>query len=158
MALQNKRYLSLLLWVISLISVGALIGNLTQAGVDTWYLGLNRSPLTPPNYVFGIVWTILYAIIGISGWSIWGASTANLSSIKVVYITQLLLNWSWTPLFFLYQLPGYALICLILMLTMVFAIIFMAYPRIKAVSYLFLPYFLWLMFATYLNTYIYLYN
>lgn len=158
MIFQRKRYLSLLIWVFSLILIGAIIGNLTKNGVDTWYATLNRSPLTPPNYVFGVVWTILYAMIGISGWSIWNNTTKNLALIKKLYIGQLVLNWSWTPLFFYYHLQGYALICLILIVITVTATMVTTHRTIRMVSLLFAPYLLWLLFATYLNLYIWLYN
>ena len=68
---RNKGYIKLIIWIISLILIGSVLGNLTKSSVDTWYQALNRSPLTPPDYIFGVAWSILYAMIAVSGWLIW---------------------------------------------------------------------------------------
>ncbi len=158
MNLTNKRYLSLVIWIFSLITIGVIIGNLTKIDIGSWYATLNRSPLTPPNYVFGIVWSILYALLGVCGWAIWNNHIRQLKSIKIAYLSQLLLNWSWTPLFFRYHMTGFALICITLMVILVLCIILMTLRKIKIVSFLLTPYLLWLMFAIYLNLYIWLNN
>ena len=67
----NKTHLSLIIWILGLITIGSVIGSLTKPEIATWYSTLHRSRLTPPNYVFPIAWTILYGIIGASGWLIW---------------------------------------------------------------------------------------
>ena len=152
---ENKSKLSLILWIVVLIAIGGVIGSLTKTEISTWYSTLNRSNLTPPNYVFPVAWTILYGIIGICGWLIWHEpSFRKLSIIKTLYVTQLILNWSWTPLFFHYHLTGLSLIVLGLMDILVGAIILLAYRKIKAVSLLMLPYLFWILFASYLNFYI----
>jgi benzodiazapine receptor len=147
---ENKNYLSLILWIVLLITIGAVIGSLTKPEISTWYSTLNRSILTPPNYVFPIAWTILYGIIGVCGWLIWRASSfPKLSIIKTLYVTQLILNWSWTPLFFHYHLTGLSLVVLIAMDILVCALICLAYQRMRAVSLLMIPYLLWILFASY---------
>ncbi len=154
----NKTYRSLIIWVLCLIVIGATIGNLTKDGIDSWYIVLNRPPLTPPSYIFGIVWSILYAMIGASGWAIWRSKYPKLGSIKILYASQLLLNWSWTPIFFIYHLTGVALICLLLMTIIVGLIVLKTYQQLNIVAWLLIPYLLWLLFATYLNFYIWQYN
>lgn len=154
----SKNYTSLIVWVIGLIAIGMLIGNLTKGGMDVWYLSLNKSPLTPAGYVFGIAWTILYAVIGITGWLIWRSRSAHVRSIKIVYIAQLFLNWSWTPLFFTYHLIGVSFVCITLIALLVSFIILKAYKTLPIVSLLFVPYLLWLLYATYLNFYIVQHN
>ena len=80
---KNKRYIRLIIWILTLILVGSVIGSLTKSSIDTWYQTLTRSPLTPPDYVFGIAWSILYAMIAVSGWLIWGAKPcSNVNLIK----------------------------------------------------------------------------
>lgn len=143
----------------ALIAIGGLIGSLTKPEISTWYSTLNRAPLTPPNYVFPVVWTILYGMIGACGSLIWyKPSFQNLSVIKTLYIIQLILNWSWTPLFFCYHLTGFSLIVLGAMDILVGMIIWLAYPKVKSVSLLMVPYLLWILFASYLNFYIWWYN
>lgn len=108
---ESKKYISLFVWIVGLILVGSIIGSLTKTEVNAWYDTLNRSPLTPPNYAFPIVWTILYAIIATCGWIIWRQqSFPELLRIKSLYIMQLILNWSWAPLFFRYHLTGFSLV------------------------------------------------
>jgi benzodiazapine receptor len=154
-----KSHVSLIMWVALLIGIGGAIGSLTNSEISTWYRTLHRSCLTPPNYIFPIAWTLLYGIIGSCGWLIWRPQAfPNLSIIKTLYVTQLILNWSWTPLFFHYHLTGLSLLILITMDILVFALIYRAYRRIKKVSLLMIPYFLWILFATYLNFYIWQHN
>ena len=156
---KNKSYLSLILWVAALVLIGALIGSLTKADISDWYKHLSRSPLTPPNYIFPIAWTILYAIIGACGWLIWCMPEAPESNlVKTLYAMQLSLNWSWTSLFFHYHLTGVSLIVLVFMDIAVSMIIYVEYARNRLVSLLMIPYLLWIVFATYLNFYIWYYN
>ncbi len=157
--MQNKNHLSLVIWIVVLIAIGGGIGSFTKPEISTWYSTLNRSTLTPPNYVFPVTWTILYGIIGACGWVIWREeSFPRLSIIKTLYVTQLILNWSWTPLFFHYHFTGFALIVLVIMDILVCTLICLAYQKIRAVSLLMLPYLFWILFASYLNFYIWQYN
>lgn len=155
----TKNHLSLIVWIMALIAIGGVIGSLTKPEINTWYSTLNRSTLTPPNYVFPVAWTILYGIIGVCGWLIWRASSfPKLSIIKTLYVAQLILNWSWTPLFFHYHLTGLSLVVLGTMDIFVFALICLAYKKIRAASLLMIPYLSWILFASYLNFYIWQYN
>lgn len=157
--MKNKSYLSLFLWILSITAMGYIIGSLTKTEISTWYSMLNRSSLTPPNYVFPIVWTSLYIMIGIVGYLIWNTPSFNrLKLIKSVYIIQLLFNWSWTPVFFGYHLIGFALLILAVMDGLVAILIGLAYPKIRSVSLLLIPYLLWIVLATYLNVYIWQHN
>lgn len=152
-----KNYLSLAIWIVALLLIGSAIGAKTE--VHTWYSTLNRSSLTPPNYVFPIAWTILYTILAICGWITWRTqSFPCLRNIKSLYAIQLILNWSWTPLFFGYHFTGLSLLVLVAMDVIVSMIIYLAYPKIKSVSLLMIPYLLWISFATYLNFFIWQYN
>ena len=156
---KNKSYVQLILAIVSLVLIGSLLGFLTKGSVDTWYATLHRSPLSPPNYVFGIAWSILYAMIATSGWFIWRSTPfAGLSSIKKLFIAQLMLNWCWTPLFFTYHASGLALACLIAIVILVALIIIKSYKKIPMAALLLVPYFLWLLLATHLNFYIWQYN
>lgn len=156
---STKSYISLSVWVVSLLLIGTLIGSLTKTEISTWYSSINRSSFTPPNYVFPIAWTILYTILAVCGWLIWKArSFSNLRLIKSLYVMQLILNWCWTPLFFQYHLTGTALVSLLVMDVIVAIIIYLGHVKMRSVSLLLIPYFFWLLFATYLNFYIWQYN
>lgn len=159
MKIPNKSYLFLILWITALLTIGSLMGALTKSEISTWYSALDRSPLTPPNYVFPIAWTILYAIIAICGWIIWQAtSMTGLRLTKFLYAMQLILNFSWTPLFFRYHLHGLSLIVLIAKDIIAALIIYLTYKKFRSVSLLMFPYLLWILFATYLNFYIWQHN
>lgn len=159
MKIKNKNYFCLLLWIVALIAIGSIIGFLTKPEISTWYSTLNRSSLTPPNYLFPVAWTILYGAIGACGWVIWCTQAfPQRVVIKTLYAIQLILNWSWTPLFFHYHLTGIAFLVLICMDILVGMLIWLAYPKIRTVSLLMIPYLLWILFATHLNFYIWHYN
>jgi translocator protein len=156
---NTKNHLSLIIWIVALIAIGGVIGSLTKQEISTWYSILHRSKLTPPNYLFPIAWTILYTIIGICGWLIWREpSLRKLKALKTLYATQLILNWSWTPLFFHYHLTGFSLILLGSMDILIGTLIVLAYTKIRSVSLLMIVYLFWILFASYLNFYIWLYN
>jgi benzodiazapine receptor len=156
---STKTYLSLIIWIVVLIAIGGVIGSLTKPEINSWYSTLNRSTLTPPNYVFPVAWTILYGIIGACGWLIWRPQAfPKLSIIKTLYVAQLILNWSWTPLFFHYHLTGLSLVVLVVMDSLVGAISCLACQKIRTVSLLMIPYLSWILFASYLNFYIWQYN
>ncbi len=157
--MKIKNHLFLIIWVVAIIAIGSIIGSLTKSEITTWYSTLNRSPLTPPNHIFPIAWTILYGFIGACGWLIFSASSLpKLRIIKTLYAIQLILNWSWTPLFFYCHLTGFSLLILGCMDILVGALIWLSYPNIRSVSLLMIPYLLWILFASYLNFYIWQYS
>lgn len=154
-----KKFLLLIAWITVLLSIGSAIGFLTKENIDPWYMSLNRSSLSPPNHLFGIAWSILYAMIAISGWLIWQAQDfSRLVSIKKIYIVQLLLNWSWTPLFFYYHQTGLALAVILMIIVLVASLIMLSLSKLRATAWLMTPYLIWSAFACYLNFYIWLYN
>ncbi len=156
--MKIQKYFSLIMWMVALMAIGAFIGLLTTAEIGFWYNNLNRSFLTPPNYVFSIVWTILYALIGASGWLIWSSNFLDRKNLKILYCMQLVLNWSWTFFFFKYHLIGAAFIILCAIDFLVAMIIWLSYSKIKSVSFFMIPYAVWILFASYLNYYIWLCN
>lgn len=151
-----KCYISLILWVISLLFISSMIGLFSRESIDTWYKSLDRSPLTPPDAVFGITWTILYTLIAAAGWFLWKEKASNL--LKGLFALQLGLNWIWMPLFFGYHLTGHSLFTIILLVVTVGSITVLSYKKLPTVSWLLSPYFIWILFASYLNAYIWLFN
>ncbi len=155
----TKRLIKITFWIISLILIGSIIGSLTKPHINDWYQTLSRSPLTPPNYLFGIAWSILYAMIAVSGFLIWELKPCSKhKGKKGIYIAQIILNWSWTPLFFHYHLLGAASICLAAIIMLVTTLILKTYKDSPTAAILLVPYLLWLLFAMHLNFYIWQYN
>ena len=113
-----------------------------------WYEGLKHSFFTPPGYVFSIVWTFLYALIAISAFIIWKKSR-TLS--KSLYFAQLILQILWSYTFFhLHETLISSIVLIVLCLFILFMIANFSFYSKKA-ALLLLPYFLWSLFATYLN-------
>ncbi|QGP57164.1 TspO/MBR family protein (plasmid) [Piscirickettsia salmonis] len=154
-----RKLSQLLIWIFVLQVVGFLMSQITKLNVDTWYQALQKSPLTPPNYVFGIAWTILYAMIAINGWLIWNQKKSEtLTIIKKSFIIQLILNWAWTPLFFYCHFVLSSFVCLVFISIFTLHIIIKSISIKTLISALFVPYLIWLVFATYLNYQIWLLN
>lgn len=159
MNLSKKDRIYLIIWISGLVLIGWIMGFLTKNSITSWYPNLIRSPLTPPNYIFGPVWTTLYAMLGAAGWLVWhSVDQKSLKTIKTLFIMQLILNWSWTPIFFSYHLTGAALVCLAAMIALVALIIIKTYQPMRPVALLLTPYFLWLLLAFHLNYYVWLHN
>lgn len=122
-----------------------------------WYENLQRSPLSPPNYVFGIVWPILYTMMFVA--LILVLRTASIKSKAVLlFAGQLFLNLIWSPIFFKYKLYSVALIDIFLLIIVLGFTIVSFYKINNVAAYLLFPYLLWLLFASYLNTYIVMNN
>ena len=138
---------------ITLVLLTLIVGSLasTNTGTDTWYLGLVKSNLNPPGYVFGIVWPILYLLMGITIWRTY-------SVIKNLFYVQLFLNAIWSWLFFSFHLPLIALLDIWLLIFINLKILLLISKDDKLAAFLFAPYIMWLFFASYLNLYIVINN
>ena len=126
-----------------------------------WYKNLKRSKLSPPNYVFGIVWPILYCLMLISVILLVLNKDNDKLNFKIgiaAFTFQLIFNLIWTTIFFKLQRPNLALLDLLLTLTFTVISIYYFYKVYPISSYLLIPYVLWLSFAAYLNSYIVLKN
>ena len=117
-----------------------------------WYYSLNKSPLTPPEAVFPIAWTILYIMIALSLFFYIKDGLRQEKIIPlVIFITQIILNLLWTPVFFESHNIKLAFFIIIALIILVFINIILFYKKSKTAAFLLIPYFLWLIFAAYLN-------
>ena len=119
-------------------------------GDNSWYQSIEKSSLTPAPYVFGIVWPILYLSMGV-------VSYYKSSKIYYLYIFQLLLNGSWSWLFFYFNLPLIALIDIYLLIV-INSLIQQKLITNKVLFLIYLPYLLWILYASYLNLIIVILN
>ena len=138
---------------VSLVLFTLIVGSLASAntGTDSWYIGLAKSDLNPPGYVFGIVWPILYFLMGITIWRTY-------SAIKNLFYIQLFLNAIWSWLFFSFHLPLIALLDIWLLIFINIKILLLIFKEDKLAAVLHTPYIMWLCFASYLNLFIVLNN
>ena len=124
-----------------------------------WYNTLNRAPWNPPSWVFGVVWPILYLLMGVSLLLVWTNKKCYPYCKELIYFfIQLGFNLMWTPIFFEYRMPKLALLDLVL--TFLFS--YLTYENFKNINkmagLLLIPYLSWLLLALTLNLYIVLYN
>jgi benzodiazapine receptor len=140
---------SVFIFVFLALIVGGLASSSTSDNV--WYQALIKSPLNPPGYVFGIVWPILYLLMSISAFR-------TFNEIKKLFLIQLLFNALWSWLFFAFQMPLVALLNIWLLIYLNIKINIKMFYIDKLSGLLFMPYVLWLFFASYLNLFIVLSN
>ena len=140
---------SVFIFVILALIVGGLASSNTAD--DIWYRDLIKSPLNPPGYVFGIVWPILYLLMSISAFR-------TFNETKNLFLIQLLFNAIWSWLFFAFQMPFIALLNIWLLIYLNIKLNLKMFYQDKLSGFLFIPYILWLFFASYLNLFIVLNN
>ncbi|WP_017586952.1 TspO/MBR family protein [Nocardiopsis ganjiahuensis] len=134
------------------VTAAALAGVLSNPGTAGDYSALRQPAWSPPSWLFGPVWTVLYAMIAASGWLVWrrrgwrGART-ELS----LFAVQLVLNAAWTPLFFAAGLRGTALVDIVLLVAALSVTIALFFRVSRWAAALLVPYWAWTVFATALN-------
>ena len=143
------RRFTLIVAVILAAAIGSMAS--TSAGTDSWYLLLEKSDLNPPSYVFGIVWPILYILMMISAF-------LSYQKIFSIFIIQLFFNAAWSWLFFRFQMPLIALLDIYLLIALNIYILNLMYKESKMAFFLFIPYVVWISFASYLNLFIVINN
>jgi len=150
------KWIKLIAWIIIFEMIGMLMGILTQNNFN-WYDGLMKSALTPPGYVFSIVWSILYLMLAVIGWALYQHPKSRVSE-RIIYFLQLAINFAWTPLFFQWHMIGLSFIAIISMIFLNIILIVKLTVQKKWVAYSLIPYLMWLLFAAYLNGFIWFNN
>jgi len=131
---------------------GGLLGG--TEGFDV----LNKPPLTPPGWVFPVVWTILYSLMGWAAYLVWKANDIDGARSLRLYLLQLAVNALWPLFFFRLSWRLFAFFWILLLILLV-SILLSSFRYIRrAAFWAILPYFLWLLFAAYLNLGFYLLN
>ncbi|MHC4478078.1 MAG: TspO/MBR family protein [Planctomycetota bacterium] len=148
------RGIGKLICSVSVCIATGFVGSLaTTDSVNTWYADLSRPSFTPPDWAFGVVWPILYVMMGISAFIIWNQGFSN-RQVKValgLFILQLVLNGLWTPIFFGLHMMALALAEITLLWVAIIMTIFTFWRISRAAAYLLVPYILWVSFAIALN-------
>lgn len=147
-----------LLAAILLSQMAGIIGSaFTISAIPTWYADLIKPSFSPPNWIFGPVWTTLYTLMGISLYLVWNTKLKEKSKLAWkkeslnIFYAQLILNTLWSIIFFGIKNPELAFVGILLMWALIAATIFKFYRISKASAYLLVPYLLWVSFATLLN-------
>ena len=146
---NRKPYL---LWILLAEAVGALSGWLTREGTQIYAQTIAKPPLSPPGWTFPVVWSILYALMGIGAARIYLAPPSKSRSPGLnLFISQLVVNFFWSPLFFNLQAFGLAFFWLLLLWGLVLSMILTFRKVDPLAAKLQIPYLIWLTFAAYLN-------
>jgi tryptophan-rich sensory protein len=146
---------------ILICEAAGIIGSIfTMDSISTWYVSLVKPALNPPSWVFGPVWTLLYALMGIAAFIVWKKAGSERRGNQALWIFgfQLLLNTTWSIAFFGLQDPGLALANVVLLWASIVWSMICFYKISKTAAWLLLPYLLWVSFASYLNYSIWLLN
>jgi tryptophan-rich sensory protein len=140
--------------------IGTIGAFFTAHSVKTWYPTLAKPAFNPPDWVFGPVWTTLYILIGISAYLVWQKrkEIVHFPRTIAVYLMQLILNLMWSFIFFYARQIGVALVEIVLLLVIVIVNAWLFYKIDKTAGLLFIPYILWVGFATLLTASIFSLN
>ena len=137
---------------------GAIGATFTIKAIPTWYIYLNKPSFSPPNWIFGPAWLILYLLMGIAVYLNWIKKTKQAKFNVRLFFIHLFFNFIWTPIFFGARNPLFALFIIILIWLFIVAMIIRFWNVSKTSSILLIPYLFWVTFANLLNFYIWRLN
>ena len=132
------------------LGVGGLSALLTNRSMEK-YAFLDQPPLAPPGWVFPVVWTVLFVLMGIAAYLVWREHGPGRKSALTPYGVQLVFNFLWTIIFFNMAWYGFALIWLIILWGLILAALLRFWRENATAGRLMAPYLLWVTFAAYLN-------
>ena len=154
MKIKNKS--ALIIAILISIAVGTL--SALFSGRMSLYSEINKPPLSPPGFIFPIVWIILYILMGISSYLVYESNSLKKGNALKTYAIQLFFNFWWSIIFFRFSLYLFAFLWLLSLIALIIVMIYQFYQIKPLSSYLLIPYLLWCLFAAYLNFMIYILN
>jgi tryptophan-rich sensory protein len=151
----EAHILALLVIAGAAILASVLGGSVSGGETDPWYQALDKSPLNPPGFVFGVVWSTLYTLMALGAYLVWRrAGWRGGARALALYFAQLVANLGWSVLFFGLRQPVAALADLVLLWVLIALMIAAFWHHSRVAAQLQLPYLAWVTFAGYLNGYI----
>jgi len=149
---RPRPTLALVGWLLLCFAVATLSSILSAKSIYTWYAGLIKPPLNPPNQVFGPVWTALYALMAVAAWIIWKTRPSPCRRRGLLlFCVQLGLNFLWTWIFFSRHQIFTAFIDIVALWVAIFLTILTFRKMSTAAAWMLVPYLAWVTFAGYLN-------
>lgn len=150
--MKLKKWLPYIIGVGIALGTGILSGLLSAGGMKDYEAMAIKPTLTPPGWVFSVVWTVLYTLMGISAARIWlSEESAGRNNGLNLFIAQLIVNFFWSLIFFNAQAYGFAVLWLLFLWVLVFLMVRSFCKVDKPAAYLQISYLAWLTFALYLN-------
>ena len=147
-----------IIFILIPLGVGLLAYLLTRNGINNYTENLIKPPFAPPGIIFGIVWPILYFLMGLSSYYIYESMSCHKSNCMLLYILNLVLNFSLTIIFCILEARLFAFLFIILLDIVVVLMTICFYGIDKKSGYMNIPYIIWLLFATILNFSVYILN
>lgn len=147
---MRRDLAGLVVFLLLCLGIGALGGIATASSVGSWYQTLAKPGFNPPDGVFAPVWTTLYVMIGLAGWRVWRRGALQ-GAVAAAYALQLALNLAWPVLFFGLRSPGAGLLGIVPLLAAILWTTVLFLRRDRPAGLLFVPYLLWVAFATVLT-------
>jgi len=150
---RAEQAAGLVVWWLVCFVAAAVGGLATSQGLGTWYDNLVKPSWTPPNQLFGPVWTLLYGMMATAAWLVWrqGVVTGRRFRALAWFVLQLLLNAGWSWLFFAWRRPDAAVVEIALLWLAILATTLSFAKLSKPAGILMVPYLLWVSFAAVLN-------
>lgn len=146
---RRRDVLGLAAFVVMCFGVSLLGGRATLPALAHWYPALAKPAWTPPGWVFGPVWTLLYAMMAVAGWLAWREGRARLGTL--LFLLQLALNAAWPWIFFGERRIGWALVCIVALCTLILGTLAAFWRVSRGAAILLVPYLGWVGFAAALN-------
>jgi benzodiazapine receptor len=132
------------------LGAGLLGSLLTRPALEPWYASLAKPSWTPPNWLFGPVWSTLFVIMAIASWLVW-RKTGLASGPMLLFLSQLILNVAWSGLFFGLRSPGAAFVEIVFLWLAILATSMQFWRVVPAAGWLLVPYLIWVAYAAALN-------
>ena len=150
---SRARDIAMLIAFVAVCFGAAALGNLFSGGrMDGWYEALRKPAFTPPGWIFGPVWTLLYACMGIAAWLVWQRRGFRRAALPLgLFAAQLAMNAAWTPLFFGLRSPAAAMVDLAALWVLIALTTARFFPISRLAGWLMAPYLAWTTFAAALN-------
>lgn len=152
--MRNKHSIQWGKLIISLVvpQIAGFIGSLfTVSQIGGWYAQLEKPSFNPPSWIFGPVWTVLYILMGVAFYFLWLHKDAISKKLQILLVVHLCLNALWSVLFFFMHDPLIAYVNIVLMWIMIVALILDTRKIDQKISWLLVPYSIWVTFASFLN-------
>ena len=153
--MKNKKIETIIISILIPLAVGAVSSFLGRTMMEPDFI---QPTFSPPGYLFPIVWTILYILMGISSYLIYISDSPWRTPSLIIYAIQLVFNFFWSILFFRFSLYGLSFIWLLMLIGFIIIMIYLFSKVRPLAAYLQIPYLLWCLFAAYLNYAVYLLN
>lgn len=159
MSKKTRDWKVLFGFLVLVFFIEILGGLFTQSSVTDWYQTLNRPAWTPPDWLFGPAWTILYILMAISAWIVYCEKSTRLKTVALTsFFVQLFLNLCWSALFFTAKSPLLGLLDIILLWIMIVSTTVLFWKVKPLAGILFIPYLAWTSYALALNAAIFVLN